>query len=156
MVELYNATATQLGLSAAQMRGVRADLLDESGPGDTCLALAGDEPGEFANFHMAVMSMALHHVADPAKMVAKLAERLAPGGSLVIIDWLAHGSTPEGGVVHPAAHTITRHGFAEEEVRGMFAEAGLGEFGFLLHPETSRVPGGGEQQLFFARGKVRA
>lgn len=150
MVEQYNATAAQLGLSAAQMRGVRADLLAEEASG------ALDDDGEFANFHMAVMSMALHHVADPARMVAKLAERLAPGGSLVIVDWLAHGRTPEGGAVHPAAHTITRHGFAEEEVRGMFAEAGLGEFGFLLHPETSRVPGGGEQQLFFARGKARA
>ncbi|POR35305.1 Putative methyltransferase, partial [Tolypocladium paradoxum] len=145
MVEQYNDTARRLGLSPEQMHGVRGDLLND--------AEAVDGP-ELTGFHVAVMSMALHHVADPAGMVKKLADRLATGGSLVIVDWVEHGRTPPGMPVHPASHTITRHGFREDEMRTMFAEAGLSDYGYLLHPQRSRMPSGGEQQLFFARGRV--
>jgi len=146
MVGVYNDAARRLGLTSEQMRAVRADLLAE----DT---EAVDGP-EFTGFHVVVMSMALHHVADPAKMIERLAGRLAPGGSLVIVDWVEHGSTPPGQPVHPAAHTVTRHGFKEEEIRSMFADAGLSDYDYLQHPQKSKVPSGGEQQLFFARGKA--
>ncbi|KAK3307219.1 S-adenosyl-L-methionine-dependent methyltransferase [Chaetomium strumarium] len=148
MVEKYNETARHLGLSPEQMRGVRGDLL---GDGDGEVAVP-DGP-EFTGFHIAVMSMALHHVADPAVMIKRLAERLAPGGSLVIVDWV----TPEGPVPdHPAAHTVTRHGFSEKEMAEMFADAGLSDYSFRLHPQRSRVPWGETQQVFFARGRTQS
>ncbi|KAK4239024.1 methyltransferase domain-containing protein [Achaetomium macrosporum] len=145
MVEQYNDTARHLGLSPEQMRGVRGNLLEDG-------EFAAGGP-EFTGFHIAVMSMALHHVADPAGMIKKLAERLAPGGSLVIVDWVTPKSPPPD---HPAAHTVTRHGFSEKEVREMFADAGLSDYSFRLHPRRSKVPGGETQQVFYARGRTGA
>ncbi|KXX83237.1 Ubiquinone biosynthesis O-methyltransferase [Madurella mycetomatis] len=150
MINLYNDNARKQGLSPERMRGVRGDLL-----ADTCAEGDEDLDGpEFTGFDVAVMSMALHHVDDPAKMVKRLADRLAPGGSLVIVDWVSHDRTPVKHHSHPAAHTMTRHGFPEEEMREMFAEAGLVDYGYLLHPEKSTVPGAGQNQLFFARGRT--
>ncbi|GJN72616.1 methyltransferase domain-containing protein [Purpureocillium lilacinum] len=145
MVEQYNDTARRLGLPTEKMHGTRGDLLNDAD------AINGPE---FRDFNATLMSMALHHVADPAKMIKNLAERLAPGGSLVIIDWVSHGRTPPGQTPHPASHTVTRHGFSEEEMKAMFADAGLSDFGYLLHPQRSRMPMGGEQQLFFARARA--
>lgn len=175
MVEQYNKTARGLGLWPDRMYAVRGDLLADG---------ESRHAEDLAGFDVAVMSMALHHVADPADMVRKLAARLAPGGSLVIVDWLllddrhrhshsnghghghghrhghghghSHGSMPSPNGQHPAAHTVTRHGFTEEEMRSMFAGAGLVDYAFRLHPERSKVPFGEDQQLFFARGKVAA
>lgn len=142
MVEQYNKTAHNLGLSPEQMRGVQGNLLEDG-------QFAADGP-EFTGFHVAVVSMALHHIADPAAMIKKLAERLAPGGSLVIVDFVTPESLPPPH--HPAAHTVTRHGFTEKEMGEMFADAGLVEYSFRLHPQTSRVPWG-EQQVFYGRAK---
>lgn len=176
MVAQYNETARRLGLSPEQMRGVRGDLLG----GDEAAGEAVAGP-EFAGFDAAVISMALHHVADPASMLRALADRLAPGGSLVIIDWVmpdvlpdpalgghphhkyghghghghghAHGDAHAHAHDHAVSHTITRPGFREEEMRSMLAEAGLLDYGYILHPERSKLGQFGEQQMFVARAK---
>lgn len=143
MVKQYNLAAAQLGLSSTQMRAVRGDLLEEE-------HLLDDQ--DLFGFDVAGISMALHHVEHPASMVKKLAGRLAPGGSLVVIDWLAHESL-HGRAAQHASHTVTRSGFEMEEMQAMFADAGLLDFAFELHPEKSTIPGGGRWQLFFARGR---
>ena len=148
MVAQYNAAAQSHGLSPDRMRAVQGDLLAGSGP--------LDDP-DLSDFDVAVISMALHHVEDPEMMVKKLAERLRPGGSLVVVDRLVPAGTgPPLPASFPAAHTVTRQGFGEEEILGMFAAAGLSDHGFLLYPRLSKVPPelGGDQQLFFARGKT--
>jgi SAM-dependent methyltransferase len=145
MVEQYNATALRLDLTPEQMHGVRGNILEND------KVLNGSE---FQHFDVAIMSMALHHVEDPAAMVKKLTERLVPGGSLVIIDWLPYGEKVVGQEGHPSMATITHFGFSEEEMHDIFAQAGLEDFGFLLHPERSDIPGGGTNQLFFARGRL--
>lgn len=178
MVARYNDAARQLGLFPDKMRAVRGDLLADTCPADMTTTTASliaspgpeSEPDDFSEsesggdlkFDVAVVSMALHHVADPAELVRRLAERyLAPGGSLVVVDWVAHGPgepepEPHHHHHHPAAHTITRHGFAEAEMRDMFAAAGLGNYAYLLHPRKSAVPAAGELQLFAARGVAKA
>jgi SAM-dependent methyltransferase len=155
MVEQYNATALRLNLTPEQMHGVRGNILEHNE------ALNGSQ---FQQFDVAIMSMALHHVEDPAAMVKKLTERLVPGGSLVIIDWLPYGEKVVGqegrshshAHSHPGTATIAHHGFSEEELKDMYAQAGLGGFGFLLHSERSEIPNGGMNQLFFARGNLPA
>jgi SAM-dependent methyltransferase len=146
MVKQYENTARLLGLSPEQMHGVRGDLLADEDNSET------DSP-EFADFNVAVISMALHHVADPATMVRKLAERLQPSGSLVIVDWVADEATLPMPSEHPAAHTVTRHGFSEDQIRSMFVEAKMVDYEYLLNPERSKVPSWGEPQLFLARAK---
>ena len=86
MVDKFNAEAREAGMSEAQMRAVRGDLL---APADGSL---GDPA--FYDFDLAVMSMALHHVDDPKAMVARLVERVKPGGTVVIIDWIPSDDFP--------------------------------------------------------------
>ena len=40
-----------------------------------------------AGFDAVVASTSLHHVADPAKVIARVASMLANGGMLVVIEW---------------------------------------------------------------------
>lgn len=150
-MEQYNTTALRLNLTPEQMHGVRGNLLEN----DEVL-----NGSEFQHFDVAIMSMALHHIDGPAAMVKKLTERLVPGGSLVIIDWLPYGEKAAGqdshtdSHSHPGAATITRNGFSEAEMQEMFAQAGLRDFEFLLHPEWSEILGGIVNRVFFARGKL--
>lgn len=144
MVDAYNKSAKDLGLSPQQMSAIRGDLSSD----------ALDEQDLF-NFNVAGMSLALHHVESPEDMIVKLTQRLAPGGTLLIIDWVTHVNPQVGGShSHPAAHTVTRHGFSEKEMAEMYTAAGLSDFDIRLHPERSTVPGGGTQQLFFALGRL--
>lgn len=99
------------------------------------------------------------HFDDPRLAAKRLVARLRPGrGVLMIIDFFAHGKLDAH---HPAQHTVKHHGFAEEEMRDIFAQAGAGG-GFavddmgsitLTRPkegthETSEL----KRRLFIARG----
>ena len=53
-----------------------------------------DNP-EWFEFDVAVISMALHHVADPTEMLRRLQERLKKGGALVVVEWLQTGTPGE-------------------------------------------------------------
>lgn len=150
MVEQYNAAAQRQGLSEKQMRGVRGDLLADS----TEL----NEPDLFG-FDVAVMSAALHHVENPEKMVQKLAERLAPGGTLVILDGVAPSESGCGvPPAHQASHTVTRQGFKKQEMLDMFRDAGLVDAEYRWFPARTPMPeqNGGAQQMFCARAKKPA
>ncbi|KAJ9156479.1 hypothetical protein NKR23_g1117 [Pleurostoma richardsiae] len=149
MVEQYNNAARSQGLSGEQMRAVQGDLLAHPEKLDS--------PDLF-NFDVIVISAALHHVEDPAKMVQRLAERLASGGSLVVVDGVA--ASESGCAVpnaeHPAAHTVSRkQGFTKQEILDMFSQAGLVDADYRWHPQRTAMPDefGGEQQIFFARAK---
>ncbi|KAH8903711.1 hypothetical protein BR93DRAFT_971321 [Coniochaeta sp. PMI_546] len=85
------------GLFGLQMRAARGDLLIDS--------KELDKPDLFS-FNVVVMSAALHHVENPEKMIEKLAQRLAPGGSFVIVD----GVTPsESGCRIPPLHPAVQY-----------------------------------------------
>ena len=57
---------------------------------------------EWFEFDAAIMSMALHHIADPASMLTQLRSRLKDGGSLILIEWL--GAKP-----HSHSHDENSH-----------------------------------------------
>lgn len=83
MLAKYNATATRLGLGPDQMLGVRGDLFAEPlEPTDPPLP---DE--RLRDFDLVAVCMALHHMQDIQLAISKLAERLRPGGTLLVIDW---------------------------------------------------------------------
>jgi SAM-dependent methyltransferase len=165
MIASFNDTALALNLSPDQMCAVQGDLLGAP----TSPTLQRDE---FFNFDVAVISMALHHVADPQAMTTKLVERLREGGSLLIIDWAtdpAHADEGFGEVLdhhnHPDGYTkerleevqktMIRAGFARDEMIELLRKAGCSQVYFALHPEPSVLPikFGGEKRLFFARGR---
>ena len=158
MVEKFNSEAREAGMTEAQIRAVRGDLL---------APIEGQlESQEFYDFDLAVMSMALHHVEDPKIMIAKLVERLRPGGTVVIIDWIpsgrsssdSHGShadeKKDGHGQHASSHTITFDGFSKEEMHSFFREAGCSNNDYVLAASPSEVPPDrkGQKHLFFAKG----
>ena len=150
MVELYNSVAQKQGLPADKMHAVQGDLLTDP---------AHLKDPDLYDFDVVAICMSLHHVEDAGKMVQKLAERLRPGGTLLIIDGVSPEESgcnpPPQPAQLPAAPTITYQGFTEKQMLGMFEEAGLTDLSYRWHPERFKGPEeiGGDQQLFFARAQ---
>ena len=164
MVNKFNIEAREAGMTEAQTRAVRGDIL---APIEAQL-----ESQEFYDFDLAVMSMALHHVEDPKIMIAKLVERLKPGGTVVIIDWIPSGKASsdghgnhghdhsqadekrDGHGQHAGSHTITFDGFSKEQMYNFFREAGCSNNDYVLAASPSDFPPDPtvRKQLFFAKG----
>lgn len=167
MVDKFNAGARDAGMSEIQMHAVRGDLL---APAQGSL-----ESQTFYGFDLVIMSMALHHIDNPEAMIAKLVERLKPGGTAVIIDWVpsdrgllqsegshshgySHGSEPNSSHSdpgsHPGSHTISFDGFTQKHMNDMFAKAKCSETDYVLATSLSEVPPdpSGHKQMFFAKG----
>ncbi|KAI5921743.1 hypothetical protein F4810DRAFT_320103 [Camillea tinctor] len=124
MVAAYNARARNQGLSPAEMHATQGDLLSPSPP---------PIPGLF---DLAAVGAGFHHFADPGLAARRLAERLKPGGVLMVVDFLledgqghghGHGRGQGLGHNHGGAHTVMHHGFTEAGMRDMFAAAGAGK-----------------------------
>lgn len=152
MVKQYNLLANESSVPQQKMHAIPGDLLDMAATPSAEL-----DSDEYKNFDFAVMSLALHHVNNVEGMVKALAERLADGGVLVIVDWVA--SSESGCDIPPlkdipVAHTVNHMGFTEEDLRKTFEKAGLGDWGWKWFGEQSDVPSafGGKQQGFLARG----
>jgi SAM-dependent methyltransferase len=53
------------------------------------------DQADWSDFDVAVISMALHHVPHPVKMLSQLRERLRTGGCLVVVEWYEEGDAPD-------------------------------------------------------------
>ena len=162
MVTEFNRVASDVDLYPERMHAVQADISTD--PPDT--AIAGQE---WYGFDLALMSMALHHVADPKLVVARLVDRLKPGGVLVIVDRILNkdedqekrvGNGSEGGHhhgndhgghghghghthdQHPAAHTMgsSAHGFEKAQVESFLLDAGCDEAELVPLNKPMKVP----------------
>ena len=71
-------------------------------------------------YHLIVSSMTLHHVPDPAGLIAQLAACLHPGGILAVADL-----ETEDGSFHGDNTGVLHMGFDRGLVRGLFEQAGL-------------------------------
>ncbi|KAL8652053.1 MAG: hypothetical protein Q9210_002903 [Variospora velana] len=94
MVKAYNERAAEAGFKGEEMRAVRGNILFSSSSSSSSSATTnnnGDEETfsgeEWWGFDVAVMSMALHHVASPSDAVKALVGRLRKGGKVVVVDW---------------------------------------------------------------------
>ncbi|KAJ6023651.1 hypothetical protein N7540_004448 [Penicillium herquei] len=88
MLDKYRGTAAELGLDESRMLAVQGDLLAPTVQ-PTRPPLSEDE---LSNFDLVALCMALHHVEDIHLATRRLAERLRPGGVLLIIDWATRDS----------------------------------------------------------------
>ena len=179
MVDAYNDASRKAGIPPERMLAVRGNLLDDEdgGEGGGSAAIAGPE---FRDVDAVFVSMALHHVSDPQALITKLVQRLAPGGVLVIMDWLVTDSDAgpmvhghhhhehhdhhkhDGDAATEAVHTVSRSGFSVDEMRGFFSAAGCSASTFDLHPhaerihipeEISKVKGGSHGTFFIAKAR---
>jgi len=177
MVDGYNNHAKESGYSPEQMIAVKGDFL-----GDDSFDNWSDD---LRNFDVAVISMALHHVDNPGKMLKRLLERLKPGGVLMVIDRAARKEGGQEGAhnhghhhhhhhqhevdlnAHPTGKTIhpEHQAFAPEFLQKIFDSAGCSSatFRYVEHSEDFVVPesvsgvqGGLKGKLFLASAKKQA
>lgn len=159
-VERYNNEARQL-LGEAER--------------DRMLAIHGDlyEPTqemaspEWRNFDIAIISMALHHVKDPVDMLRRLKDRLRPGGTLIVVEFLGKKEN-EGGRQYDPENMIEVYGnqkiwpgFTTGNLQADLSKAGFEGFEVGVLEEPAHVPEsasrgqfGGELYAFFAKTQV--
>ncbi|KAK3179215.1 hypothetical protein K4F52_009335 [Lecanicillium sp. MT-2017a] len=152
MVEAYNAKAKSENIPPEKRFAHIGNLLSVTTSPNL------DAP-EFTGFDVAGVGAGFHHFDDPTLAATRIGERLAPGGSFFILDFVPHDV--ERG--HSAAHGVKHHGFSEETMRGVFEGAGVGgAFAYkLLDSEVTFENAHGEgkhmhRRFFLARGTKTA
>ncbi|KAJ3540739.1 hypothetical protein NM688_g6183 [Phlebia brevispora] len=141
MVDSYNARAKDLTISPERMHAIRTELKGTNGELDG------------RKFELVVCTMAYHHFTDVADTTRILASVLAPGGSLLVVDWLrdAQGNTEDLFMGNDQLKKINPHsGFTEAEMRGILDGAGLGGFAFQAWGEEEVM--GHRVRPFVAKG----
>jgi DNA-binding transcriptional ArsR family regulator/2-polyprenyl-3-methyl-5-hydroxy-6-metoxy-1,4-benzoquinol methylase len=93
---------------------------------------AGELPLADAEADAALAHMVLHYLPSPGEAIREMARVVKPGGCVVAVDFVTH------------EHEWMRHelgvawlGFGADEVRGWFAEAGLGRLCYEEFEESS-------------------
>ncbi|KAL4908572.1 S-adenosyl-L-methionine-dependent methyltransferase [Aspergillus multicolor] len=145
MVDEYNKAAREMGYGAERMHAHHFDLLsDSSGPSPPSDVLAKE------SYDIVATTMALHHVADAAKLLSRLAELFRPGGVCVVVDMVPETESASTGEIENAfetvealdpskrgvLETIGKQGFTEAEMRSMYEEAGMWRgFEYVVLPE---------------------
>lgn len=104
-------------------------------------------PLDDAMLDAAVLSLVLHHVAQPVRVLAEARRVLRPGAPLIIVDMVPHQREEYRDEM---GHLWL--GFSERDIRRMLAEAGSDPAGVRYHPlaEDDRAKGPG---LFVAVGR---
>jgi SAM-dependent methyltransferase len=171
MVAAYNDAAKTSGLTSEQARAVVGDICGEEAPvSDSELSTA-----EFRDFDIAVIGLGFHHFEDTTRALRRLTERVRPEtGVVVIVDFLPAGGNHQhhhghhhhghhdahehkpGHEFPEMQHTIKHDGFKKDQLRGMFTEAGLGDFDFAVVEEPSVMElasGTVTKTLFVAKGR---
>ncbi len=92
----------------------------------------------------ATLVLVLHHVSEPARVLAEAARALAPGGRLLVVDMLPHDREEYR---RSMGHVWL--GFAEPAMAGLLRETGLHEV--LVRP-LAPSPSARGPSLFVARG----
>ncbi|KAM3495279.1 hypothetical protein MY3957_001510 [Beauveria namnaoensis] len=155
MVGAYNAKAVSAKVPEDKRRAYLGDLL--STPPSASL-----DGQLFHGFDVAGVGMGFHHFEDTTLAAARLAGRLAAGGSLFVLDFLPHGAEPHhyGLLAERGVHHL---GFDEERTRKLFEEAGAaGDFRYkelntVIEIENMPVQGQTmRRRLFLARGTKTA
>lgn len=148
MVTRYNDLVSSFSSPPHTAHAQVGDLLTEAEPPPS---LNGPE---FHGFSIAAIGLGFHHFNDPSLALHRLAQRLKPGGVLLIIDFVE-----EQGVKMPsvADHTIHRHGYEENEMKHFFEGGGLLDFGWTVMPERVELELNEDspisRKVFLARGR---
>ncbi|KAF5138965.1 putative methyltransferase C1347.09 [Metarhizium anisopliae] len=153
MVERYNANAKANGLALDKRAAYLGNLFSPDDPSPAAFASPN-----FFDFDLAGVGLGFHHIDDCVLAAKRLSERLKPGGSLFIVDFVSHAPLDHGAT----SLGIRHHGFSEDQIRAIFDEAGVGNnFKFETMDEDisfDHAHGGNHmvRRVFFARGDKTA
>lgn len=151
MVDKFNQLASEAGISQQQLHAVVGNLLDSASESDL------SRP-EFFNFDIAAIGLGFHHFEQRPLMLRRIAERLKPGGALLIVDFLVNETPGAEDLKEWNKHgqdTIAIAGFTEKDMQLLYDQAGLQNFGLKVLPEAITMEIGDQKKqktLFFARG----
>lgn len=129
MLQVLNEKITRGGLT--RMRAIALDL--------------ERDPVLPDRYHLIVVSMALHHIADVDRVLRAFHQMLRPGGALCIADL-----DTEPGVFHDTetAASVFHHGFDREELKGRLARIGFKEPSDVTAHTIDKPVNGGESRRF--------
>jgi len=116
---------------------------------------------EWFNFDAAVISMALHHVQDPADLLKRLSHRVKRNGSVIVIDWLqqseqdASADTDEARMTRLSEGPMIWPGFSISNIKDHFNTAGCTEVDIVVFSEPIEAPKEmeGYSRMFMAKAK---
>lgn len=155
-VDRYNSEARKAGADG-RIKAIHGDLYE---PTEEMAS------SEWNGFDVAVISMALHHVRDPVEMLRRLRERLRPGGTVVVVEFLGkEKDAPSGkekyeqsGMVETGNKQRIWPGFTTGNLEADLETAGFEGFEVKVLEEPAHIPEsvrgeafGGEQWCFFAK-----
>jgi len=95
-------------------------------------------PIEDGSLDAATLILVLHHLPDPARVLAEVARTLRPGGRLLVVDMLSHDRQE-----YRSQMGHVWMGFAEGQLRRMLDAAGLTPTSFRPLPENPAARGPG-------------
>lgn len=102
MVETYNKRAQEKGLPAAKMSAVQGNIVADDASSEQDLSKE-----ELFGFDLVGMSNALHHMESPSLALERLMQRLKPGGTLLIVDFITESNASTQS--HPAEQAHAHH-----------------------------------------------
>lgn len=114
---------------------------------------------EWFDFDAAIISMALHHVQDPASLLKRLRQRVKHSGSLVVIDWLqqsGHDTPANTGMTRLSEGPKIWPGFSINDIKSHFNAAGCTDVDVVVFSEPIEAPKEmeGYSRMFIAKAKV--
>jgi ubiquinone/menaquinone biosynthesis C-methylase UbiE len=136
----YLGTIVALDTSEEALKALQAKIEDMGASNVTPLRLdLSVDPLPDLAVDLIFSSMALHHVADPARMIERAGRLLRLGGFMCIADLDA-----EDGSYHGDNGERVHHGFSSEQMAELFSAAGLEPVGSgVAHTiERPRADGG--------------
>lgn len=163
MVAEYNSRMGTLGIPNAS--AVVGNFLSDT---------ATPSVAEYHDFSIAAVGLGFHHFHDSKLVLARLAERVRPGGVVLILDWLPsvrddghghqghhHGEHGEqhGELTKRMGHTIAHNGFDREMMRELYEEVGLTDYDFVTLDEPLTLIMGDNKvnkTAFLSRGRKPA
>lgn len=152
MVDEYNGQVREAGIPPEKMFAKVGNIVADTVPAEFSAA-------EYHDFDLVIVNMALHHLADAELAMKRLAARLKDGGVLWIMDFVSNQMQrhQHEKLCPESAHTVHKHGFSEEEIKDLYANAGVGKgfkhdvldkpLEFKLHGHETKIT------CFAARGE---
>ncbi len=93
-------------------------------------------PIETGRLNLAIVSLVLHYVVDPDRVLSEVHRALRPGGRILILDMQRHD---RAGLREEMGHVWL--GFVPEELRVLLEEVGFGSVGFAPLPPDPESTG---------------